>query len=250
MATDDEGVTAIRLWVDGQFVQEDETGGARQVQHRIAWIAPGDPGAYLLAFEAMDTAGQVSGQVQVLVSVTMPPTNTLMVPTPTATPYPTDTPVPTETPSPTPLPPCSIRVTDIFVNQWERSQLGCPISALQTTWAADQFFQHGYMLWRQDADRIYVFFDNDTVQSFEDLWESPQPECRGVTPPPVLYEPCRGFGKVWHDELGGPNAAVGWAVEEEVGFDLVVQDFERGMIFQRDRLGGTRVAYWDNGTWR
>ena len=119
------------------------------------------------------------------------------------------------------------------------------------TLAADQVFQNGYMLWREDADRIYILYNNRTQQSFrDDFVEGTDPDNRGLIPPaPNLQEPRRGFGKVWHEKLGGPGAAVGWATEREVGFELVVQDFEGGMIFWRDRVG-TVVADWDEGTWR
>jgi hypothetical protein len=137
-----------------------------------------------------------------------------------------------------------------FAGAWDRSRLGCPIARSHQTWAADQFFQHGFMLWREDADRIYVFHNNGSVWAFrDDFREGVDPDNRGLTPPSGLQEPRRGFGKVWHEQLGGPSAAIGWATEREVGFDLVVQDFDRGMIFWRDRVG-TAVAYWDEGIWR
>jgi len=36
---------------------------------------------------------------------------------------------------------------------------------------------------------------------------------------------------VWREKLGGPDAALGWAVEEERGVDGEGQDFARGIAF-------------------
>jgi hypothetical protein len=244
IAGDDNGVASIELWVDGQLAGEELVGGERQVRRTIYWDPPDTVGRYLLELRAVDTIGQVSDGVEVLVSVEEP--------TPTSTPQPpTLTPTSTATPLPTLPPPCSIQVADRFSGFWDRSQLGCPTTNSHRTLAADQTFQNGYMLWREDADRIYVFYNDRTLQSFRDEFvEGVDPDNRGLIPPaPGLEEPRRGFGKVWHEKLGGPDAAIGWATEREVGFELVVQDFERGIIFWRDRVG-TVVADLDGGTWQ
>ena len=68
-----------------------------------------------------------------------------------------------------------------------------------------------------------------------------------ATAPAGLFQPIRGFGVVWCN-LGGPNVAIGWGLEEEAGFwpgsgDPLVQDFERGIIL-RDSDGTTQgLAY-------
>jgi Tol biopolymer transport system component len=42
----------------------------------------------------------------------------------------------------------------------------------------------------------------------------------------------RGFGRVWREQLGGPQAAIGWALENEIGGQTSLQDFEGGVIVQ------------------
>ena len=149
-------------------------------------------------------------------------------------------------PTSTPLPPCNIQVAARFADSWDRSRLGCPTSGLRQTWAADQFFEFGYMLWREDTKAVYVFLDSGESLRFADTFdENVEPDCRGAAAPTGLHEPCRWFGKVWYEQLGGPNAAIGWAIDSEFGFDLIVQDFAKGMIFYEDLLGNV-VAVWDN----
>ena len=88
---------------------------------------------------------------------------------------------------------------------------------------AHQYFQHGEMLdviqyygYGPDANKvIYVLFDDNTVQPFQDTYVdgSPEPE-PGATPPPGLYTPARGFGKVWREGTGARvRERLGWATE-------------------------------------
>ena len=108
-------------------------------------------------------------------------------------------------------------------------------------------FERGWMYWRQDADRIYVMSSSGKWQGFADIWNEGEPVDGGLTPPPGLLEPVRGFGKIWREKLGGPEAAIGWAVEEERGADRQIQDFQRGVILIAD--GQLYVLFRDNGSW-
>jgi hypothetical protein len=117
---------------------------------------------------------------------------------------------------------------------------------------AEQPFENGHMFWRADNDEIYVVYEGGplagTYQVFPDAWSEGDPvyAC-AATPPAGRFQPIRGFGVVWCD-LGGPNVAIGWGLEEEAGFwpgsgDPLVQDFERGIIL-RDSDGTTQgLAY-------
>ena len=125
--------------------------------------------------------------------------------------------------------------------------MGCATNRLHQTWSAVERFERGWMYWRQDADRIYVMSSSRKWQGFADIWNEGEPVDGGLTPPPGLLEPVRGFGKIWREKLGGPGAAIGWAVEEERGADRQIQDFQRGVILIAD--GQLYVLFRDNGSW-
>ncbi|MCB0212860.1 MAG: serine/threonine protein kinase, partial [Anaerolineae bacterium] len=145
---------------------------------------------------------------------------------PTATATATETPVPTPTdtatpePSPTPLGQnCSRTPNSPFESAWEaqRERLGCPIADLVTIGTiAEEVFEGGHMFWRVDTDRVYVVFDrlSDGTELSEGRWRLTEPEWKwdgsnpdgiGMTPPPGLVEPRRGFGWLWRTHLGGPD---------------------------------------------
>jgi serine/threonine protein kinase len=170
-------------------------------------------------------------------------------PTPTPRPTATDTPLPTPTDTPTPVPPthtptptCRLSVDPQLTGAWERGKFGCPIAHSNVTWAAWEPFERGYMLWRSDRDEVYILYPQDDkltgnwVKSPPEWkWDGSNPDGVGMSPPPGLYEPKRGFGWLWRTYLGGPNSRLGWALEEEKGFCAIFQHFERGFVFR----GGT-----------
>ncbi|MGC9332614.1 MAG: hypothetical protein ACP5JJ_00580, partial [Anaerolineae bacterium] len=179
-------------------------------------------------------------------STSAPPTDTPLPSTDTPSPTPTQTFTPTPTPTPTTPPPptCAFDAHGTFADLWNtyKEQLGCPVYAEpKPIQDAEQAFEHGRMLWRQDIGRIYVLYEDGpkagTYQAFADPWSEGDPEYScSATPPPGLIQPIRGFGAVWCD-LGGATAPIGWALVEELGFwpgngDPLVQDFEHGVIFR------------------
>jgi hypothetical protein len=146
------------------------------------------------------------------------------------------------TPTPTPTPICHFPVDSQLTEAWDRSILGCPIAQSNVTWAAWEPFEGGYMLWRSDTDEVYIFHSQDGRLTGhwiktppEWKWDGSNPDGVGMSPPPGLYEPKRGFGWLWRTYLGGPDGKLGWALEEEKGFCAIFQRFERGIIFR----GGT-----------
>jgi serine/threonine-protein kinase len=173
------------------------------------------------------------------------------IPTPSRTPTPTATALPTVTPTPA----CSTKPQGLFAGLWQtyRDQLGCPLQTNpQVTNDAEQLFQNGHMFWRSDNDYAYVVYEQGpqagTFQAFTGLWYEGNPDYScAASPPAGLIQPKRGFGGAWC-LLGGPNAPIGWALGDEVGFgpgngDPLVQDFERGIVF-RDSDGKSRgMAY-------
>lgn len=162
-------------------------------------------------------------------------------------------PLPTPLPSPTgpavTPPPCAVvplRLSAIWAAR--RDRLGCAVEAEREVFLAEQAFERGKMFWREDTREVYVLHDDHTWQAFADTWQEGQLEDDPtLIAPPDLFQPKRGFGKVWREELGGPASRIGWAVEEEGGFTGVVQAFGGGIILGSD-LGAAYVLYAD-GSW-
>jgi hypothetical protein len=179
-------------------------------------------------------------------TVTLAPTFT---PPPAATPLPPPSPTNTSLPTPSPLPACARPAGGDFLPVWrdQQGRLGCPANTRHETWSSVEAFEHGWMYWRQDTDKIWVMYDDHRWQEYDDTWNEGQPVNAGLTPPAGLFEPVLGFGQVWRDRLGGPNAAIGWATEEERGVTTQVQDFEAGVMLALD--GKILIFYHDQGTW-
>ncbi len=103
----------------------------------------------------------------------------------------------------------------------------CAQDAAPDTAGAEQQFEHGFMIWVESEDRIYVLFDDDIFSpkwaSFTDEWADGQPiNDPSLTPPTGLYQPERGFGLVWREEQGIRDR-LGWALAPESGFVTAVQ---------------------------
>ncbi|MBX2999947.1 MAG: hypothetical protein KF893_15610 [Caldilineaceae bacterium] len=182
------------------------------------------------------------------------PTDTPIPPTPPTPP--TDTPAPAETPaaaaesvlatpraavsllpSPTPAPmlepdPCDQALTGQDAQLAEQYPvLGCPLAAPELTQMARQSFQNGMMIWREDEQRIYVLHDDGRWRSFEDTFEEGQPESdESITAPDGLYQPIRGFGRIWREQLGGPQAEIGWGTLPEGAANGSTQRWEHGQL--------------------
>ena len=148
-----------------------------------------------------------------------------------------------------------------FGHVW-RAELGGPGGALgyataaeQELWCAGQHFEHGPMMWLDELheDHIYVLVygadeTSGTWQGHVSTWREGDPESGGLTPPEGLFEPIRGFGRLWREELGGPDAPVGWALAPEQGYVGNVQPFEHGLMLWNPLDGATYVL-WDDLTW-
>ena len=111
------------------------------------------------------------------------------------------------------------------------------------------------MLWLPDIegrDIIYVLYNEATWQLYDDTWDESQPESDpAITPPQGLYQPIRGFGKVWrnHPEV---QSGLNWAIanesavpvtyqrqmQESIGGVVYIQ-VESGPLLRLSGLGGT-----------
>jgi len=98
----------------------------------------------------------------------------------------------------------------------------CPLAPAQTVQAAWQAFERGMMLWRADTSEILVLYTNGgRVERTRDTWQG-EPISVPEAPPPGLYQPDRGFGKVWV-ENPGVRAGLGWATTLEQGYTMQYQ---------------------------
>ena len=104
----------------------------------------------------------------------------------------------------------------------------CPQNAPLISSGAEQQFEHGWMIWVGEEDRIYVLYADEQFspkwQAFTDEWHPGLPEDDPtIVPPAGLYQPRRGFGLVWREQ---PNVRdrLGWALTaQEISYETAVQ---------------------------
>lgn len=149
----------------------------------------------------------------------------------------------------------------------QTTSLGCPQLPPLALSSVRQPFEKGTMYWRGDNKLIYVLFNastntrlfsSATWKTYADTWDDtqkaggffPTPTLQLVrqTPQPQLYEPQRGFGKVWREQLGEPKSQViGWATAPESDGRMQLLNFENGFVLLDDR-NDMRILF-ANGKW-
>jgi hypothetical protein len=149
--------------------------------------------------------------------------------------WPAPTPTPTRRVAPTPTP-CALSPAEPFAlayaSEEVAARLGCPVAEATATNAAFQSFEQGLMFWRADRRDIDVLHTDGWWAGYDDTWDESQPvDDSSLTPPKGLWQPVRGFGKVWRTSLRGPQANIGWALEPERGYDMLAQSFGGGEMF-------------------
>jgi hypothetical protein len=93
---------------------------------------------------------------------------------------------------------------------------------LQRILGAQQLFQNGMMVWREDTREIWVILNNsNSVQVFDDTYVDGEADPT-ASPPNTFFVPKRGFGKVW-TQLGGEKSALGWGTSPEAQISLTIQ---------------------------
>jgi len=154
-----------------------------------------------------------------------------------------------------PLPTCPSEPAGNFGQVWREhpeihQKLGCATRENGTTAAARQSFQQGVMFWRRDIREIYVLTQDGNWRMYVDTWEEDMDEysCPEVAERKTPPTPRRGFGKVWCEQLGGPNAEVGWATNDELPYDAQWQRFEHGLMWQG--LDGRIYVLPENDSWQ
>jgi hypothetical protein len=104
------------------------------------------------------------------------------------------------------------------------------------------------MFWRADTVAIYALHQDGAWLGYADTWQEGEPDHDpGLAPPEGLYQPVRGFGKVWRESLGGATARIGWATAEERGGPALVQPFGNGTLLKAPDEGV--YALYFNGSW-
>ncbi len=193
------------------------------------------------------------GTVHVLrdATVPVPPSPT---PTFTPTPWPTLQPAPESTATLVAAaePECDRAPAPRFAGPWEsdaslRRGLGCPLGEAQASFAAQQSFERGHMIWREADRTIVVLYSDGEWRSYADHWQEGMPElsCE-ADPPSGLYLAKRGFGLVWCGEKG-VKEGLGWALDEEYGVTIEWQAFERGEMLTTSQSGAA-YALFEDGT--
>jgi hypothetical protein len=129
--------------------------------------------------------------------------------------------------------------------------MACPQTDVGEVQAAYEVFENGYMLWRGDTSDIYVLLNTGVVRVIKDRWQG-----EIITfpdqPPAGLYQPMRGFGRVWVDDPA-LRKAIGWAVTLEQGYTMNYQlssDFSPRLYVNWP--DGTVIylsLYGDTGSW-
>jgi photosystem II stability/assembly factor-like uncharacterized protein len=169
-------------------------------------------------------------------------------------------PSPTPVAAPTTLPAPFVCAIDPvrFAEVWQqaRSQLGCPQHKAEPVLLAAQRFERGSMIWDSSSAQIYALMESGNWQVFDDTFvEGPDPAYDPALPPPP-QQPQRGFGKVWREQLGGPQSAIGWALEGEQSVSGWRQRFDHGLLVWTDATPagteepGTAYLLYDDGTWQ
>ncbi len=114
------------------------------------------------------------------------------------------------------------------------TSLFCPNGPAQSSWAAEQIFEGGRMLWLEDGSLVDAKYKGQSLifvlyapgQSWEiypDTWTSIEPDRDpSIAPPAGFYQPIRGFGKVWRD-TPQVRQRLGWALADERGFLTLYQ---------------------------
>lgn len=188
--------------------------------------------AYTQIVRRLGPSPAPASTVTLVTATAIPTVPALTSPSPSAQPTaPGVSPTQSATPSPAVTPTavtCREAVEARFAALYSRERLGCPRSGLHVEWAAWQRFERGSMLWRNDTNRVYVFYQDGSWQPVDEHWNGRTVPLRAA-PPPGLQAPIRGFGYIWglRDDV---FAGLGWAVEAEKGFCAAIQDFEGGFI--------------------
>lgn len=119
-----------------------------------------------------------------------------------------------------------------------------PTSTVAEVQMAEVVFEHGRMFWLRHSRQIWVMVASEQDENsgdwfcYNDTFEEGQQEIDpDLVPPEGLYQPRRGFGKLWreHDEL---EANLGWAVTPEFELTSNYTYIPGGYVENNEYFGG------------
>ncbi|HEX2623100.1 MAG TPA: hypothetical protein VHL11_23230 [Phototrophicaceae bacterium] len=98
-----------------------------------------------------------------------------------------------------------------------------PTTTFSQIQVAEQTFEHGRMFWLEPIDQIWVMVENPNDKRsgvwmvYDDEFEEGDIEVDPkLVPPDGLFQPERGFGKLWRENPEVKDG-LGWAKEGEIG---------------------------------
>jgi hypothetical protein len=150
---------------------------------------------------------------------------------------------------------------------------GCPDGLPGSMQAVTQPFERGRMFWLSQTGEILVLFSDlptvvDQIEGddqeqagavsppawvrLSDPYIEGEPEIdETILPPEGLFQPRRGFGKLWR-ETPGMRDRLGWALGEEIGFEMTFQSEAFGeseQLYFTDELGAVVRLVPDGQGW-
>jgi hypothetical protein len=122
------------------------------------------------------------------------------------------------------------------------SLIGCQLGVVLSYPAAVQTFERGTMVYVGTApSAIYVLYAGGNFVRYPDTWiDGVDPVSGGETPPAGLFEPIRGFGKLWRNDPSVRNG-LGWATQPESGTTASLLLFQAGQMISLPPLGQIAV---------
>jgi|GEM_PF-4639500 len=126
------------------------------------------------------------------------------------------------------LQPNAVLVQFLAANPTVATRLGCPETAVSPLQLAAETFQGGTFLWRADNNTIYALPSQGSWSSYLDTYTTGEP-LPSLLPPPGLFAPQRGFGKLWQQE-SPLRQTFGWATEVEHGMTGGSQAFTNAVV--------------------
>ncbi len=122
------------------------------------------------------------------------------------------------------------------------AQLGCPLGVTLTYPIAVQTFERGTMIYvGTTPSSIYVLSSAGTYSRYPDTFvDGVDPASGGEIAPSNLFEPVRGFGKVWRTNPGVRDM-LGWATQPEAGAAGTLLLFQSGQMIALPPIGQVAV---------
>lgn len=111
-----------------------------------------------------------------------------------------------------------------------------PTATVNQVIVAEQIFENGRMIYLQPSQEIWVMLNGTedattgTWSKQPDTWREGMPEFDPrIEPPDGMYQPQRGFGKLWRENTELKDA-LGWALDLEHGRVATYQYFPGGEV--------------------